>query len=1068
MKKRRRRKRLSGPIIAFTTLSLTVIGFLGLYTFLLNGGGLPGFMAAPTVTPTPVPSPTPTPDLSPKPIDITAHDGTRLKATFYPSPHPAETHPTLLLLHMAYGNRKQWQDFAKKAQTTGYVVLAPDLRGHGDSAGEKQFDLVMDGDIDAALTWLKKRPEVDPDQIGIFGASVGANLALRAAANHPEIKTLALLSPGLKLWNLGVDDTMAQYGRRAVLIVVSEDDKYPAGSATTLDEQAQGNHKLHIYAGADHGTDMFNTHPDLQLMLLDWLHETLPLARAGSAGALSGPIIGPIMATTGSDPNNPSPPQLYEKIEFTFDVTTTAKNVQWPYDAVPPPGIEPGLGITVNALFTPDNWKTIYTQPAFYYQEFQHDIKKGQDWIYPTGNYTWKVRFTPTKPGEWQFKLVAQDASGTTETPPQLFTVEPSDNKGFVRVSQKDPRYFEFDNGELFLGLGYNLAFNQPSWTNPTTATEPDFQTLHSYGLHFFRTWLSQWGIFTSAWNPWNAQNSDLHSQYIPYAGMTFEEAWPQSDVSMVVNANYNPCMFIGAWKAKPAVERNRTYRVRIRYKTKNIDGPRLPGQPFGFVAKTGGWLWGQDNYCYDPGVGHVVTTFQPQNTSDWQILEGKITTGQDDFLPNFYLVMENVNAGQAFVDYVWIEEDLGNGRYGPNIVSKPWMAHHQYFEQRNSYAFDQVLELAEKYNIYLKLVILEKNEWIFNHIDFGGNPIPDDPACRDDDKNNDPEECPGNGWFYGNWRKPTKTRWLQQAWWRYLQARWGYSPNIHSWELLNEGDPWNGAHYTLADEFGKYMHQFAPNDHLVTTSFWHSFPGDEFWANTEYPHVDYADLHAYAEDSEDTATNSALYSEKYGALQPEGANKPVVRGETGFSDDVLQDKAGVWLHNYIWAGVNPGGMYELYWYSQKHIVQAEQDNDLRYHFTAFSHFMADIPLNNGNYQDIQAVTSSKDFRAWGQKDAIDGCAHLWVQNKRHTWKNVVANSNIEPVSGTISLSGFQPGQEYTLSWWDTYQPDKTRQIVKTDSVFAEDDGSLTIPVDQLVTDVALKITSQRGCAGGN
>jgi len=41
---------------------------------------------------------------------------------------------------------------------------------------------------------------------------------------------------------------------------------------------------------------------------------------------------------------------------------------------------------------------------------------------------------------------------------------------------------------------------------------------------------------------------------------------------------------------------------------------------------------------------------------------------------------------------------------------------------------------------------------------------------------------------FYGLGRSQNKVRWIQQTWWRYLQARWGYSPNIHSWELTNEG----------------------------------------------------------------------------------------------------------------------------------------------------------------------------------------------------------------------------------------------------------------------------------------
>ena len=105
-----------------------------------------------------------------------------------------------------------------------------------------------------------------------------------------------------------------------------------------------------------------------------------------------------------------------------------------------------------------------------------------------------------------------------------------------------------------------------------------------------------------------------------------------------------------------------------------------------------------------------------------------------------------------------------------------------------------------------------------------------------------------------------TKTRWLQMAWWRYVQARWGYSPNIHSWELLNEGDPASSAHYQLADELGRSMRQYAPNHHLVSTSFWHSFPRDAFWANREYPNVDFADIHRYVDEDSPLFDDTVQY----------------------------------------------------------------------------------------------------------------------------------------------------------------------------------------------------------------
>ena len=789
----------------------------------------------------------------------------------------------------------------------------------------------------------------------------------------------------------------------------------------------------------------------------------------------AGPVIHDVTLNTGQYPGGRVP--RYEKLEITFRVDTSASNLQLPFDPSPPPGIQPGVGISVDALFTPDNWQTTYRLPAFYYQDFEDSVKSNQEWLYPTEDHSWKVRFAPNVSGSWQFKLAAQDASGLAETAPVSFSVIESGSKGFIQVSESDTRYFEFEDGAYFPALGYNMNYDHVSWTNPVLDNQANFQEMGENGIQLARVWLSQWGIFGASWNPWNAIDPAMHGLYIPYTGLTFSEPYSGSETSLRLEATKNPCMFVGSMKARPAVLANSRYRVRIRYRTQNLAGPRASGLPYGLVAKTGDWLWGPGNTCQDAGSGQTVTPYQPQVSGDWAILEGSLQTGNTNFLPLFYLVVENVTAGRADVDYVWIEQDLGNGQYGPNIISKPWMSHHLYFEQRNSYAFDEVLNLAEENGVYLRLVVLEKNDWIFNRIDELGQPITYDPLCDDQDPHNDPQRCPGNNWFYGQRRTLTKMRWLHQAWWRYLQARWGYSTNIHSWELLNEGDPASELHFTMADEFGKYMHQFVPNDHLVSTSNWHSFPKDAFWANANYPDVDFADIHLYvAENSSsfvDTAAASSNPSMQFGAKRPGGAGKPVIRGETGFvvsgtepqSDQMLSDVDGIWLHNFLWAGINPGGLIESYWYEKGHIYSTRPNGDIifdhRPQFRSLYNFLKDLALNNGNYQDARASATNSHLRVLGQKDLANGRAHLWILNANHTWKNVVDGVPVAAISAAIRIEGFQPGQQYTLQWWDTDQPDPARQILSLENITAASDGSLSFQVNNLRADIAVQIAPE-------
>ncbi|HEX9117423.1 MAG TPA: hypothetical protein VGA61_15245, partial [Anaerolineae bacterium] len=559
------------------------------------------------------------------------------------------------------------------------------------------------------------------------------------------------------------------------------------------------------------------------------------------------------------------------KLEITFNLNTIARNLQMPYDPAPPPGVTPGIGVTVNGLFSPDNWQTTYTQPAFYYQDFDYNVKEWQDWLYPNGRFAWKVRFAPNAAGTWQYKLKAEDAGGTTETQPQSFQVVDSPTHGFMRVSPTDSRYFEFADGDYFPALGYNMNFDRVSWNDPVTANQTTFQTMSKNGIQLARVWLSQWSIFGSQDGAWRSpfRGSGWDGLYTAASG----EVYPGSDTSLglvwstdTTASPGSPCMFLGWMKKPPAVKPNTSYHISLRYRIpQNIPGPNIAGQPYGLVAKLGGWLtdaftpsgtWRPHQECaypaalanqINPGLRvRPITAYVSAASTGWATLEGDFvtdasTTGAGYYLPYLYLALENVNSGpgqgnRAFIDQVEVRENLAGGQRGPSIIAESSMSRLQYFDQRQSYAFDQVLELARQNGIYLKLTVLEKNEFTQDSFDYNGNPTTTE----------------SNDNFYGNWGKMTKVYWLQRAYWRYLQARWGYSPNVHSWELLNEGDPYSGLHYTLADNFAQYMHQFKPNDHLVTTSTWHSFPTLPFWQNASFSHLDYADVHEYIVKDQD------------------------------------------------------------------------------------------------------------------------------------------------------------------------------------------------------------------------
>jgi hypothetical protein len=805
-------------------------------------------------------------------------------------------------------------------------------------------------------------------------------------------------------------------------------------------------------------------------------------------------LLGPVRSFEGAPAisNVSAPFQVgkYQKLEITFDVSNTvALNLQLPYDPAPPNGIDPGYekhrGISVDAEFTPDNWQTIYRQPAFFYHYYQDGGLKSSwdgdlhEWYYPTGQTAWKVRFSPNQLGTWHYRLRAADAGGSGLSDTYSFTVIPSDKRGFLRASKKDPRYFEFDDGTLFLSPGLQAGGHLD---DPIKNNEPDFIEFRKNHIRLLRNWIS--GLYGAGWPRWLG-GRNLYDGYLPRPGiLPFHDPVGNRDV-MTLYLTYpegwfDACRF-EFWDDSEAIKPNTTYKLSIRYWGQNIAGPRVAGHAnYGLVGKISeSWC----PNCYEPGTGSVVTGYGA-NTSEWGTIEGTWFSGNYNFLPKVYVGLENVTHGTANILSISAREVLGGGQYGPEIMQQPSMEYELYFPDPALYAMDKYVELAEKHDMYLKLVLMDKNDQIYYKLDDDGTFVIGGEGDNQDG-------------FYGLGRGRNKTRWLQQAWWRYLQARWGYSPNVHSWELTNEGDPFLTKHWEMTDELGKFMHCGAfgvavgqgdgnpctlehPNRHMVTTSFWHSFPGysaqtgSGFWGNPKYPNVDYADAHAYIATSpapvadkllmeKDAAYYHLWHSREYGSWK---FKFPIVRGEAGMvpyngsTDDkdglgLQGDLQGIWYHNFVWSSLDSGALYEIYWYADPHVYKPGT-YDHRHVALSFHNFMQGIALNSGRFQDLAAEISDANLRVAGQKDLAAGSAHLWIQNRNHTWKNVVDGVSIAPVSGTIRIGGFAPNRAYKLEWWDTQKT--ASQVTSTDSLTSDADGVLAVPVHAVAADVALKI----------
>lgn len=100
---------------------------------------------------------------------------------------------------IAFPGRSGTRDWARFLARHGYGVLLFDRRGEGDSEGEPNaLGWEGDKDLEAAIAFLKQRPDVDPARIGGIGRSVGGELMIEEAAENDDLKAIVSEGAGIR------------------------------------------------------------------------------------------------------------------------------------------------------------------------------------------------------------------------------------------------------------------------------------------------------------------------------------------------------------------------------------------------------------------------------------------------------------------------------------------------------------------------------------------------------------------------------------------------------------------------------------------------------------------------------------------------------------------------------------------------------------------------------------------------------------------------------------------------------------------------------------------------------
>lgn len=327
-----------------------------------------------------------------------------------------------------------------------------------------------------------------------------------------------------------------------------------------------------------------------------------------------------------------------------------------------------------------------------------------------------------------------------------------------------------------------------------------------------------------------------------------------------------------------------------------------------------------------------------------------------------------------------------------------------------------------------------------------------------------------------------------QQQVFRYIAARWGYSPHILCWELWNEVD--NVPEFAVRpvqqwhNRSAEYLRSIDPN-HLITTSCIRPDVTVQMFSGFD---ADIITFHCYVQETEEHPMQMVENMVKFSKMV-EKFGKPVIPGEFGmFTDrgDALffnpgEDSEGLGLHNQMWTSLMMGnastGMpwaweeqiekFNLYHHSRG-ISRFVAGEDL----AGFEHFgeegikvvcrkrntetpHIDYPSRSEKREGVRPAgryikKQLDEARAYGLSGPDK--AFVWVQDRGHVF---MAHDPAPSVKGVeIVIAGINDGA-VTIEFWDTM----SGEITNTVPGYA--DGGITVQVPEFTGDIAFKVISE-------
>ena len=230
------------------------------------------------------------------PVSLETEDGLALDAWWLPHEHPRAS---LLFLHGNAGNISHRLDSLVQFHRLGFSVLILDYRGYGRSEGSPS-EVGLARDARAGWRWLREEAGQTPDDVVLFGRSLGAAVAAEMAAGleaeEQAPAAVILESPFRSVPDLAQrvypflparwlarfsHDTETHVGDITVplLVIHSRDDEIIPFAEGEAVYRAAGEPKQLLEIQGGHNTGFLDSEPDYSEGIDDFLTERAGLPR---------------------------------------------------------------------------------------------------------------------------------------------------------------------------------------------------------------------------------------------------------------------------------------------------------------------------------------------------------------------------------------------------------------------------------------------------------------------------------------------------------------------------------------------------------------------------------------------------------------------------------------------------------------------------------------------------------------------------------------------------------------------------------------------------------------------